>query len=406
MMEEIQELIRAEEKRQKQTLMLIPSENYASAAVRKAVGSVLSNKYAEGYPGKRYYQGNGIVDQIENICIERAKNLFGVPHANVQPYSGSPANAAVLMALVPPGEKIMGMKLSAGGHLTHGHPRITFSGKYYQPVQYDVNLDGWIDYEEVERIAKAEMPKLIIAGTTAYPRALEWDKFAKIADEIGAFLLADISHISGLVVAGEHLTPVPFADVVMTTTHKTLRGPRGAMLMVTQKGLDKDPEMGAKIDKAVFPGMQGGPHENTIAGLAIALSEAATPEYKEYARQIVRNAKALGQGLMDQGLSLVTGGTDNHLMVVDLTTAEVSGKEVAVDLENAGIIVNANTIPHDINPPANPSGIRLGTPAVTTRGMKEEEMKVIAELIGKVVKKKGVRGVAGQVRGICKRFPL
>lgn len=394
--QQIFELIELEEKRQGETLMLIPSENYASKSVRKVQGSVLNNKYSEGYPGKRYYQGNKYIDEIENIAIERAKKLFGVKFANVQPYSGSPANAAALMALVEPGEKVMGLKLSGGGHLTHGHPKITFSGRYYQSVQYDVNEQGWIDYDEVERLAHEEKPKLIIAGTTAYPRILDFRRFREIADGVGAYVLADISHIAGLVVAGVHPSPVWHADVIMTTTHKTLRGPRGAILMTDSEELAK------KVDRAVFPGLQGGPHNSTTAGIAIALAEASTPEFKKYAHQIVKNAKVLSEELMGLGLKLTTGGTDNHLMVVNLGG---DGKETAVALGEAGIVVNYNAVPHDPNPPANPSGIRLGTPAVTTRGMKEKEMKQIAVWTHETIKHiKPSKLIKLEVEKLCKKF--
>ena len=383
---QISELIKAETTRQQNTISLIPSENYTSLAVREALGSVLTNKYSEGYPHKRYYQGNKIIDQIEDLAIDRAKKLFGVPHANVQPYSGSPANAAVYFALLNAGDTIMGLKLSGGGHLTHGHPNVTFSGKYFHSVQYDVDARGFIDMKEVERLAIETKPTIIIVGTTAYPRIFNWAAWQKIADDVGALLLADISHIAGLVVAGVHPSPVPFVDVVMTTTHKTLRGPRGAMLMVTERGLAKDPLMGEKIDKAVFPGLQGGPHDNTTAAIAVALYEASKPEFKTYAKQVVLNAKVLADTLLGQGLTLSTGGTDNHLMVVDLRPQKLVGNVVAEALEVAGIVVNKNSVPHDTNPPFYPSGIRIGTPAATTRGMKEAEMKQIGEWIVKVIK--------------------
>lgn len=408
-MTELADLIEVEEKRQGETITLIPSENYASRAVKAAMASGLMNKYSEGYPGKRYYQGNGIVDEIETYVIERAKELFKVPYANVQPYSGSPANAAVLMALVEPGETIMGMKLGGGGHLTHGHPKITFSGKYYRSAQFDVNEDGMIDYEEVRRLALAEKPKILIVGTTAYPRVLEWQKFREIADEVGAYMLADISHIAGLVIAGVHPSPVEFADVVMTTTHKTLRGPRGAMLLVTERGLVRDPEMGKKIDRAVFPGLQGGPHENTIAAIGVCLEEAGRPEFKTYGEQIVKNAKVLADELRSLNYDLATGGTDNHMMVVDLRNKNIGGKEAAVALEEAGIITNANAVPHDPNPPMKPSGIRIGTPAVTTRGMGEAEMKVIARWIDQIITNKYQLPISNEVKNevkdLCEKFP-
>jgi len=399
--EEVRELIKREEKRQEETITLIPSENYASKAVRGAMSSMLNNKYSEGYPGKRYYQGNRIIDQIELIAIDRAKELFKVPHANVQPYSGSPANAAVLLALVTPGETIMGMKLSAGGHLTHGHPEVTFSGKFYSSVQYDVDENGLIDYEGMIALAKKEKPKLIVAGTTAYSRALDWKKFRQAADEAGAYLLADISHIAGLVVAGVHESPVEYADIVMTTTHKTLRGPRGAILMVTDRGRDRYRELETKINKAVFPGIQGGPHEATVAAMAVAFGEALKPEYKSYIKQVVKNARVLAEKLVSKGFNVCTGGTDNHLMVVDLRNKGLAGKEAAEALEEAGIIVNANAVPHDPNPPGRPSGIRLGTPAVTTRGMKEPEMELIAGLIKEVLEGRKVG-----VKELCRKFPV
>jgi len=381
---ELHDLLEKETQRQEQTISLIPSENYCSLAVREALGSVLTNKYSEGYPGKRYYNGNKYIDEIETLAIDRAKKLFGTPHANVQPYSGSPANAAVYFGLLDPGDTIMGMALSSGGHLTHGHP-VTFSGKYYRSVQYEVDEHGFIDMEGALNLAKKEKPKLIVVGTTAYPRILDWKAWRGVADEVGAILLADISHIAGLVVASVHPSPVPYADVVMTTTHKTLRGPRGAMLLVTERGLERDNDMGAKIDKAVFPGLQGGPHENVIAALAVALHEASTPGFVEYGKQIVANAQALAETLLSKGLTLVTGGTDNHLMVLDLRPQGKTGKDVADALENVGIIVNRNTVPHDSASPFHPSGIRIGTPALTTRGMKEEEMRSIGECIAEII---------------------
>lgn len=384
-MSKVSDLIKAEEKRQEETLMLIPSENYASKEVREAVGSVLMNKYSEGYAGKRYYQGNKIVDEIELLAMEKAKKLFGVEYVNVQPYSGSPANAEVLFALVSPGDTIMGLKLSSGGHLTHGHPDITFSGKFFKSVQFGTKDDGVIDYDEVEKLAHREKPSLMIIGTTAYPLILDWKKLATIADTVGAYLVADISHVSGLVISGTYPSPVPFAHVVTTTTHKTLRGPRGAMIMVTKKGLAKDPEIPAKIDKAVFPGLQGGPHNNTTAGIAQALIEADSDRFREYGKQVVANAKGLAEELQKGGLTLVTGGTECHLIVVDLRASGLSGNIAAEALERAGIVVNRNLVPNDLAPPFYPSGIRLGTPGVTTRGMKETEMKTIADWILKVV---------------------
>lgn len=381
----VDQLIAAEQSRQEETLMLIPSENYISSAVREALGSVLTHKYSEGYPGSRYYQGNQYIDHIERRAIELAKKLFRVPHANVQPYSGSPANAAVYFGLLEPGDTIMGLKLSGGGHLTHGHPDITFSGKFHRPVQYDVRPDGFIDTEAAAQCALKHKPKIITVGTTAYPRTFDWKTWRDIADSVGAYLLADISHIAGLVVGGAHPSPTPFADVIMTTTHKTLRGPRGAMIMVTNRGLEHDPEMASKIDRAVFPGLQGGPHNNTTAAIAVALEEAGRPEFSEYAHQIVKNAHALAETLTNHGVQLVTGGTDNHLMVIDLRSKNLVGNIVAEALEVAGIITNRNSVPHDPNPPFYPSGVRIGTPGVTTRRMKETEMKLIGDWIYRVI---------------------
>ena len=378
-------LVKLEEKRQKETLMLIPSENYASKNVREFVGSRLSNKYSEGYSRRRYYQGNCFIDEIETLAIEKAKKLFKVSHANVQPYSGSPANSEILFALANYGDKIMGLMLSAGGHLTHGHPDITFSGRYFKSVQFGLDKNGLLDYEKIEALTKKEKPKVMMIGTTAYPLAFDWKKFSRIADSVGAYLVADISHVSGLILGGAYPDPSSFAHVLMTTTHKTLRGPRGAIIMVTQKGIKKDPDLSAKIDKAVFPGLQGGPHNNTTAGIAEALLEADTTSFKNYANQIVKNAKALANYLKAGGLTLVGGGTECHLMVVDLRPLKLSGNIVAEALEVAGIIVNRNSVPNDEMPPFYPSGIRLGTPAMTTRGMKEKEMKKISEWILKVI---------------------
>lgn len=383
---EIMRLIASETKRQQDVLEMIPSENYASKDVRSALGSVLTNKYSEGYSHKRYYQGNRFIDEIEDLAIERARKLFGVPHVNVQPYSGSPANAAVFFALLQPGDAIMGLKLSAGGHLTHGHPDITFSGKYFKSRQYDVEEDGMIDLEKVAAMAREVKPRMIVVGTTAYPRMYDWRVWRQIADDVGAYLLADISHIAGLVVGGVHPSPVPFADVIMTTTHKSLRGPRGAMLLITDTGLKKDPGLAEKIDKAVFPGLQGGPHDNVTAAIAVALKEALQPSFTTYAHQVVKNASVLAETLLNEGIALTTGGTDNHLMVIDLRPQRVIGNIVAEALEVAGIVVNKNSVPHDSNPPFYPSGVRLGTPAITTRGMKEPEMKQIGKWITSVIR--------------------
>jgi len=402
---EIEKLISAESTRQQETLTLIPSENYTSLAVCEATASVVTNKYSEGYPGRRYYNGNINIDAIERLAIDRAKKLFNVPHVNVQPYSGSPANSAIYMGLLSQGDTLMGLKLSGGGHLTHGHS-VSFSGKYFHSVQYDVEKDGMIDLSKVSALARQEKPKIIVVGTTAYPRIFDWQKWQEIADSVGAILLADISHIAGLVVGGVHPSPVPYVDVVMTTTHKTLRGPRGAMIMVTKKGLRKDPKMADKIDKAVFPGLQGGPHENIIAGIAVALKEAGTPEFRTYAKQIVKNAKSLAETLTLQGCTLITGGTDNHLMVVDLRPQGKTGRVVADTLESVGIVVNRNSIPHDTASPFDPSGIRLGTPAVTTRGMKEKEMKILGESIFEVIKGGNLGKVRKTVSQLCSQFPI
>ena len=381
-MDKIFELIKAEEERQRSQIQLIPSENFVSKEVAEAIGSCLTNKYAEGYPGKRYYQGNKIIDEIENLAIDRGKKLLGVEHLNVQPYSGSPANGAVQMALLEPGDKICGLKLSAGGHLTHGHPKITFSGKFFESVQYDVEEDGRIDYAKLAELVKNERPKMIMAGTTAYPWILDFKKFGEIADSVGAWLVADISHIVGLIVAGVHPSPVDFVDVITSTTHKTLRGPRGAFIGVTKKGLSKDSELAKKIDRAVFPGLQGGPHENTIAAMAVAFAEAAKPEFKEYGQQVIANAKVLAEALAKCGYKVF--GTENHLMVVEIGLGQ--GKATAEALEEAGIICNANTVPHDQAGPLKPSGIRLGTPAMTTRGFKEKDFERVGEWIDKIIK--------------------
>lgn len=382
---EIQNLISQEAQRQAETLMLIPSENYASKSVREAVGSVLANKYSEGYAGRRYYEGNEIVDQVELLAIDRAKKLFGVPFANVQPYSGSPANSEILFALAEPGSTVMGLALSSGGHLTHGHPRVTFSGKYYNSVQFGLTQDARVDYEQMRSLAMEHKPKVIFLGTTAYSFILDWKQAREIADSVGAYLVADISHITGLIVAGVHPSPVPFAHVIMSTTHKTLRGPRGAIILVTNEGLKKDPDLAKKIDSAVMPGMQGGPHNNTTAGIAVALAEASQLEFIEYGKQVVQNARALSNSLQGKGIQIVGGGTENHLMVMDFSRDSVGkGTLVAMALAVAGIVTNRNTVPNDPSP-FYPSGVRIGTPAVTTRGMGEHEMDKIAEWVAEVV---------------------
>jgi len=379
---QIRDLIKKEEDRQRNFVDLIPSENFASDEVRYALGSCLTNKYAEGYPGKRYYQGNQIIDEIENLAIERGKKVLGVEHLNVQPYSGSPANSAVEMALMEPGEKICGLKLSAGGHLTHGHPKVTFSGKFFNSVQYDVEEDGRIDYDKLQKLVLEEKPKLIFAGTTAYPYILDFKRFGEIADSVGAWLVADISHIVGLVVGGVHPSPVDYVHVITSTTHKSLRGPRGAFIGITKKGLEKDPDLAKRIDKAVFPGLQGGPHENQIAALAVAFGEADTLEFKEYTNQIVQNAKVLAETLRKNGIKVF--GTENHLMVVEVGLEK--GKEAAIKLEENGIVVNANTVPHEKGSPFRPSGIRIGTPAMTTKGWKEKEFEEIGNKIAGIIK--------------------
>ena len=379
---QIRDLIKKEEERQRDFVDLIPSENFASDEVKYALGSCLTNKYAEGYSGKRYYQGNQIIDEVESLAIERGKKVLGVEHLNVQPYSGSPANSAVEMALLEQGEKICGLKLSAGGHLTHGHPKVTFSGKFFNSVQYDVEEDGRINYDKLQKLVLEEKPKLIFAGTTAYPYILDFKRFGEIADSVGAWLVADISHIAGLVVGGVHPSPVDYVHVITSTTHKSLRGPRGAFIGVTKKGLEKDPDLAKRIDKAVFPGLQGGPHENQIAALAVAFGEADTQEFKEYASQIVKNAKVLADTLRKNGIKVF--GTENHLMVVEVGFEK--GKEVAVKLEENGIVVNANTVPHEKGSPFKPSGIRIGTPAMTTRGWKEKEFEKIGNKIAGIIK--------------------
>lgn len=384
-MAKLTDLIKEEEKRQEDTITLIPSENYSSKAIRKVLASRLSNKYSEGYPGKRYYQGNILIDEIEKMAIKQAKKLFSVEHVNVQPYSGSPANSAVLFALLSQGDKILGMNLSAGGHLTHGHPNITFSGKYFRSVQFGLNEKGRIDYEKVKELAIKEKPKLLIIGTTAYPLIIDWKKFSDISKSVNAYLVADISHIAGLIVSGVYPNPSKYADVITTTTHKTLRGPRGAMILVTKKGIKRDAGIGNKIDKAVFPGLQGGPHNNTIAAIAVCLHEASLPSFKGYGKAVVRNAKVLANELKKGGLDFVSGGTDSHLMVIDLRKQKLSGTIVAEALEIAGLVVNKNSVPNDNMPFFYPSGVRLGTPAVTTRGMGGKEIKKIAGWILQVV---------------------
>lgn len=384
---EIHDIIEQEKRRQKEGLELIPSENYASPGVMEAMGSILTNKYSEGYAGKRYYAGNEFIDDIETLAIERAKKLFGVVHANVQPYSGSPANFAVYLATCQPGDTIMGLALPDGGHLTHGW-KVSATAIFYKSVQYHVREDGRIDLDELWRLAKEYRPKLIWTGATAYPYQYEYDKFAEVADSVGAFLAADIAHVAGLIAAGAHPSPVPYAHIVTTTTHKTLRGPRGAIIMVTAKGLKKDPDLAEKIDKAVFPGLQGGPHDHQTAAIAVALKEAGTDEFREYGRQIVSNAKALAASLKKHGLKLVADGTENHLLLLDLVPMFGPGGGVFAHeaLDRAGMTANKNTIPKDPSSPFYPSGLRLGTPALTTRGMKETEMEKVGEWLARVLK--------------------
>ena len=376
---EVAKAIQDEIGRQNSHIELIASENFVSKAVMAAMGSPLTNKYAEGYPGKRYYGGCEYVDVVENLAIERAKELFGCDYANVQPHSGAQANMAVFFAIVKPGDTVMGMNLNHGGHLTHGSP-VNMSGTYFNIVPYGVNNDGFIDYEELRRIALEAKPKLIVAGASAYARAIDFKKFREVADEVGAVLMVDMAHIAGLVAAGLHESPIPYADVVTTTTHKTLRGPRGGMILAKEEAAKK-----YNFNKAIFPGIQGGPLMHVIAAKAVSFKEALAPEFKVYQQQIVNNAQALAAGLINRGFKLVSGGTDNHLMLVDLQNRNVTGKEAEKLLDAANITCNKNTIPNDPQSPFVTSGIRLGTPAVTTRGMKEADMDIIAEAISLVI---------------------
>ncbi|SEE83730.1 serine hydroxymethyltransferase [Jiangella alba] len=405
---EVAALITAEEERQRQTLKLIPSENYVSTAVLEATGTVLTNKYSEGYAGRRYYEGQQVIDQLETLAVDRAKALFGADHANVQPYSGSPANLAVYLATAQAGDTVMGMSLPMGGHLTHGW-KVSATGTWFRPVQYDVRRDtGRIDLDQVRELALAERPKLIFCGGTAIPRTIDFAGFAAIAQEVGAVLAADIAHIAGLVVGGAHPTPVGHADIVTTTTHKTLRGPRGAMILTTE-------EYAKPIDKAVFPGLQGGPHNHTTAGIAVALGEAAQPEFKDYAHQVVANAVTLADELLARGFDLVSGGTDNHLILIDLTSKGVAGKPAAKALDLAGLETNYNTVPYDPRKPFDPSGLRIGTPALTSRGMGESEMREVGRWLDEVVTAAAgsdadaLDGVVARVRGevteLTGRFP-
>lgn len=398
---EVAEAIQDEMKRQNSHIELIASENWVSKAVMAAMGSPLTNKYAEGYPGKRYYGGCQCVDTVENLARERAKKLFGCEYVNVQPHSGAQANMAVMFAMLEPGDKIMGMNLDHGGHLTHGSP-VNFSGKYFECVHYGVDGNGFIDYDEVLRIAKEQKPKLIVAGASAYARTIDFKRFREIADEVGAYLMVDIAHIAGLVATGLHPSPIPYAHVTTTTTHKTLRGPRGGMIMCSE-------EMNKKFNfnKAVFPGIQGGPLMHVIAGKAVCFKEALEPEYKTYMEQVVKNAKALSEDLMKRGVRIVSGGTDNHLMLVDLSGTEISGKELEKRLDDAHITANKNTIPNDPRSPFVTSGVRLGTPAVTTRGMVEEDMDKIAEIIVMVMEgEENVVKAKAMVAELTARYPL
>jgi glycine hydroxymethyltransferase len=408
---EIAKLIDDENRREHETMRLIASENYASRAVMEATGSCLTNKYSEGYAHKRYYEGQQVIDAVEELAISRLKRLFGGTaaaggpddlHVNVQPYSGSPANLAVYLAFCQPGDVIMGLGLPAGGHLTHGHT-VSITGKYFKSVPYGVRRDDHrIDMDEVRKLAKEHRPKLLWAGTTAYPRTLDWAAFRAIADEVGAVLAADIAHISGLVATGVHPSPIGVADVVTSTTHKTFRGPRGGMIFSKKAHA-------SAIDKAVFPGLQGGPHNHTTAGIAVAAAEASQPSFVTYARQVVDNARVLAEALVERGFVVITGGTDNHLLLVDLTSKGVAGKPAAQALDRAGIVANYNSVPFDPRKPFDPSGLRIGTPAITSRGMGKDEMRALAAWIDRVVAKPGdealLATVAREVRDLCGRFP-
>lgn len=398
---EIADAIQAEMERQNSHLELIASENWVSKAVMAAMGSPLTNKYAEGYPGKRYYGGCQCVDVVEDLARERAKKLFGCDYANVQPHSGAQANLAVFFAMLEPGDKVMGMNLDHGGHLTHGSP-VNISGKYFNVVSYGVNDEGVIDYDKVREIAVKEKPKMIIAGASAYARIIDFKKFREIADEVGAYLMVDMAHIAGLVASGLHPSPIPYADVTTTTTHKTLRGPRGGLILCNQEAADK-----FNFNKAVFPGIQGGPLEHVIAGKAVCFKEALEPEFAEYQKQIIKNAQALSKGLMDRGVKIVSGGTDNHLMLIDLRGEDVTGKELEKRLDAAHITCNKNTVPNDPRSPFVTSGVRLGTPAVTTRGLKEDDMDMIAECIALVLQSEdNIEKVKGMVAELTAKYPL
>ncbi len=406
---EVAAIIRTENRRQHNKIRLIPSENYASRAVLEATGTVLTNKYSEGYAQDRYYEGQQQIDKLEMLCIERAKQVFGAEHINVQPYSGSPANQAVYVGLASPGDVVMGLSLAHGGHLTHGD-KVSISGMHYTPVQYGVREeDGEIDYAQVEALAKEHKPRLLFCGATAYPRVVDFERFAAIGKSVGAIVVADIAHISGLVAAGVHPSPVPHVDVVTTTTHKSLRGPRGGMIMCKEQYAEA-------LDKAVFPGLQGGPHNHTTAGLAVALKEAMTPEFKAYAQQIVDNSRALAAALVERGFALSSGGSDNHLILIDVTSKGLTGRQMAKALDASGIVCNFNRIPFDPRPAMNPSGIRIGTPAITSRGFGASEMVQLAEWMDRVAqvradeslalddRKNAYKAIAGEVRALCDRF--
>ena len=398
---EIYTLVKQEERRQADKIRLIASENYVSQAILETTGSILTNKYSEGYAGKRYYEGQQVIDQVELLAIKRAMDVFGAEHVNVQPYSGSPANIAVYLAFLNPGDTILGMALPHGGHLTHG-AKVSLSGRYFNAQSYELDAaTGLINYDTIRLKALAVRPKIIIAGHSAYPRILDFKKFREIADEVNALLMVDMAHFAGLVAGGVHPSPIPYADVVTTTTHKSLRGPRGAMILCKAKHAQA-------IDKAVFPGVQGGPHDNTTAAIAVALKEAASDSFKEYALQVIKNAKTLAESLMQKGFNLITNGTDNHLILVDLTNKNISGKIAAKALDRAGIVLNYNSVPFDKRKPFDPSGIRIGTPAVTSRGFKEREMEMVSTLIEKVISdpenERLLTSTAQEVKNLCSHF--
>lgn len=431
---QIAKLIVSEQKRQQEGLEMIPSENYVTPAIREAMGSILTNKYSEGYPNHRYYGGNMYIDGVESLAIARAKKAFGVAHVNVQPYSGSPANFAVYLACCKPGDTIMGLNLTDGGHLTHGW-KVSATGIFFKSVPYHVRADGRVDMDEVWRLAKEHKPKLIWTGATAYMYKYEYDKFFEIGEAVGAYVAADIAHVAGLIIAGAHPSPANHAHIITTTTHKTLRGPRGGMIMVTDKGMKKDPELASKVDKAIFPGLQGGPHDHQTAAIATALKEASTPAFQVYGKQVVANAKVLAAGLKKEGFHLVGNGTENHLILMDLVSVFGAGGGVFAQdaLALAGITVNKNTIPKEPASPFYPSGVRLGTPALTTRGMKEKEMQKIAGWIARAIKEVStyrlpaekvsrpdyvksfhkqiadnskLKSIAREIKTFCHRFPL